>query len=430
MVRTALVLAALSLGPLGAACSSDSEELASRDAGSPDLGLADGGGFEADGGAADTGVDAGLDGGEADSGVDAGLDGGTSDLGPTALIRGRFESAGPVRSCGQLVSWRGPDGFLLRPRMNTCGDDMDALAATIVANLDAARAEGVRVMLVVGQGIDLPPSWLESCETFELSDLNFSGTSCVPWDANYQARLRQALVEVLGPAVRGHPALAGVYFTITTMTNGSEMHFRAERTVFTDYPGDAALEQAYLQVMDIYQAAFDVPVVFEAGHCLFSGESNCDIPLALYTHARDTYGKDRTGVAMWNCSERFFVSEASPEFETRPLFELATADGVSIGCQTVGAFGDPCRFSSDEVADYGTRPRGPGRTDCPDSTPEDAVAACVDTLNWFTGQSARAPEGLVVRGTWGELWSKDLAPTGVYASSPECRAAVDGLSAE
>ena len=312
--------------------------------------------------------------------------------------------------------------------MSTCGEDLEALSATIVANLDVAAQKGSKVMLIVGQGLSLPESWLQACERFQLQSERFSGESCAPWDPSYQAALSQYLKDSLGPAVKGHEALAGVYFTISTMTNGSELHFRANRDIFDPYPGDETMRQAYLDVMDIFQEAFEVPVVFEAGHCLWLEEEDCETPLEMYRHARDTYGPAQTGVAMWNCAERFFVSERSPEFHTRPLFEEATRDGVSIGCQTVGSFEQACRFSSEEVANYGTPPMGPGMRDCPDSSDEDREQACVDTMSWFVGKSSRNAESMSIRGTWGELWSGDLRAGGVYQTSEKCREAIDALS--
>lgn len=345
------------------------------------------------------------------------------------VIRGRFESAGPVRRCDEIVSWRAPDGVLLRPTFGTCGDDDAALARTIVANLEDARSRGGRVLLTIGQGPFLPASWVADCETFMLSTPRFSGTSCVPWDPAYQARLRRALVEVIGPAVRGHTALAGVYFTITTMTNGSEMHFRAARSTLPAYPGDETLRAAYLDVMDIYQEAFDVPILFEAGHCIFSdAPADCETPRALYRHARDTYGLDNIGIALWDCAERFFTTEASPEYGARPLIEEAVADGASLGCQTVGNFtSGACHFTDATIADYGAPPTGLGG-DCPPSDTFDPEAACVDTMHWFTGASMRHPLSVVSRGTWGEIWSQDFAPSGVYATSAACREAIDQLA--
>ena len=407
---------------------------ATRDDGTPDDGALDAT-------QADAVVDASSDAAPAaDLGADAAVDAG-SDLGAdagggveVAVIRGRFESAGPVRNCGQVISWTAPDGLLLRPELRTCGDDMAALADTIVANLDAAAARGGRAMLVIGQGLNLPESWLAECTTFALDASPFVGTSCVPWDVRYQARLRAALVDVIGPAVNGHPALAGVYFTTTTMTNGSEMHFRTERSTLAPYPGDAVLRQAYLDVMDIYQTAFEVPVVFEAGHCIWRDlpggaveEEDCETPLALYRHARDTYGRDKVGLALWNCAERFYAYPGSVGDTTRPLLEEATADGVSLGCQTVGSFSQSCRFTDARVADYGEVPPGPGAA-CPVSATADPVGACVDTMNWFAGVSRRSPDSMVIRGTWSEVWSPDYAAAGIYQTSDACQAAVDQLA--
>lgn len=432
------IIAALLL--FGAACSSDETlgplvEDAGRtaDAGSPDVSEP-----EVDAGLPEDAGEVALDMGTledmglaVDMGADAGVevDAGPTDAGAPNVIRGRLESAGPVRSCGQLVNWAGPDGFLLRPQMNVCGDDMSALAATITDNLDAAQARNGQVMLVIGQGLNLPTSWLAGCETFSLNSGPFVGTSCVPWDASYQASLRAALVDVIGPAVRGHPALSGVYFTTTTMTNGSEMHFRADRDVFANYPGDASFSAAYQAVMDIYQAAFDVPIVFEAGHCPFQTSPDCDVPMDLYTHSVTTYGPSQVGVAMWNCAERFFVSAQSPEYEARPLLERAAADGVSVGCQTVGAFEQACRFSSSETRDYGGNPMGGGPNACPGSTTSDMEAACVDTMDWLAGTARQNPASLVPGGTWLELWSRDLAEGGIYTTSSTCRAAVDRFAA-
>ena len=345
----------------------------------------------------------------------------------TGPIRGRFESAGPIRNCNDLATWNAPDGFLLRPQMGVCDDDMTALADTIVANLDAAAARDARVMLVIGQGLNLPSSWLDSCETYSLQFGRFTGESCVPWDSNYQAKLQEALQTHIGPRVKDHQALAGVYFTISTMTNGSEMHFRTNRSTFSNYPGDEVLRQSYKDVMAIYQDAFDVPIVFEAGHCLWNDDEDCQTPFELYTSTRDTYGVDAVGVAMWNCAERFFVSENSPEFHTRPIFEEASKDGASIGCQTVGSFAQACRFTSTETANYGTPPMGPGNSTCPDSTPEDIENACVDTVDWFRGARQINPASPVIQGTWGEFWSADMRTDGVYHPSTACQEAIDAM---
>ena len=360
-------------------------------------------------------------------------DGSVSDQdtdGPQAMIRGRFESAGPVKSCGEIVDTTGPDGLLLRPKMNTCGDDIAALASTIVANLDHAAQRGKRVLLVIGQGINLPQSWLARCKTYRLDDPRFSGELCLPWDANYLADLRRALVETIGPAVAGHAALAGVYFTITTMTNGAEFHFRVAKSAFP-YPGDATFRGAYEKVMDLFQQAFSVPVVFEAGHCPFSDSPDCEAPLALYRYTRDTYGKAKAGIALWNCAERFWAGQGAgmDTFGVKTLIEEATSDGVSIGCQTVGSFTrGACRFSSNEVGSYGDR-AGLTGDNCDEADPTfDPEGACVDTLNWFTGASQKHGSSVTIRGTWGELWSRDLATDGVYHTSAACRAAVDRLS--
>lgn len=355
----------------------------------------------------------------------------TSDVGPTTRqIRGRFESAGPVRQCHQVVSWSAPDGLLLRPVMNTCGDDMQALAATILANLDAAKAKGQRALLVIGQGINLPASWLGRCQTFKIEDPRFTGDICLPWDASYQADLRAALVDTIGPAIDGHEALAGVYFTITTMTNGSEMHFRVPKASFP-YPGDAVFRGAYDAVMDIYQEAFSVPIVFEAGHCLFSDSVDCETPAHLYRYARDTYGKENTGIALWNCAERFWAADGAGEetFGVKELIEEASRDGVSIGCQTVGSFTNgACRFTDPDVAEYGARGNEMG-DNCPTDDPNfDPEAACIDTLNWFTGTSTKNATSAAVRGTWGEIWSVDVNSDGIYRTSAACAAAIDQLA--
>lgn len=352
------------------------------------------------------------------------------------VIRGRFESAGPIRGCDQVVSWSAPDGVLLRPSFSTCGDDMAALAHTIVANLDAVEVRGARALLVIGQGVNLPASWLAECETYTLEDPTFSGQICVPWDPRYQERLRAALVDVIGPAVRGHPALAGVYFTITTMTNGSELHFRVARSSFTPDPGDEVFRGAYLDVMDLFQEAFETPILFEAGHCIFHDPPggavepvDCDTPLALYRHARDTYGTEKVGIALWNCAERFWATETPEGLGVRSLIEEASRDEVSIGCQTVGSFTDgACRFTNAAVGDYG-EPGDPGSRDmCPASASFDPEGACVDTMEWFTGTSRQSPTSVQVRGTWAENWSREFDSDGVYETSPACRAAIDRLA--
>ena len=420
-----------------AACSADSNEpqqtyptYETPDSGRPDLGVEDQGGNTPT-------EDMGLplaDMGEAEQDmprVEPDMDMMRVDLGTPGpddkTIRGRFESAGPVQTCGSVVSWTSPDGFLLRPRMNVCGDDANALGDTILANLNAAAEKGSRVMLVISQGIELPASWLDECESFAIESGRFTGKTCAPWDSKYQGLLREALVETIGPKVKGHEALAGVYFTISSMTNGAEMHLRIDRESIANYPGDDVMRRAYIDVMGIFQEAFEVPVVFEAGHCLWMNNEDCQTPLELYKATREKYGVESTGVAMWNCSERFFVSDKSPEFGAREIFEIASADGASIGCQTVGAFEQACRFTSEETANYGTSPSGPGSSDCPDSTAADVEAACVDTVNWFIGKESKNEKSPVINGTWGEFWSRDLQRSGAYQQSSKCKATIDML---
>ena len=347
------------------------------------------------------------------------------------VIRGRFESGGPIHVCGQVVDWSAPDGPLLRARLDVCGDDMSALAATLAANLDAVAARGGRALLALGQGPFLPAGWLATCETYALSSGSFVGSLCVPWDPDYRTRLRSALVDTLGPAIGDHPALAGVYFTISTMTNGFEMHFRVPRSGLPTYPGDAAFRAAYREVFDAFATAFPVPIVFEGGHCLWLDPPggavepvDCATPLDLYAYARDTYGKDRVGVAVWDCAERFWATPDAPEAGTRALLEQVALDGVSFGCQTVSSFTEgACHFTDPAVGDYGTAGSGPGA--CPASASFAPEAACVDTLGWFAGVAQAAEAGIVVQGTWAEIWTRDLAPSGVYQTSAACRAAID-----
>ena len=186
-----------------AACSADSNEpqqtyptYETPDSGRPDLGVEDQGGNTPT-------EDMGLplaDMGEAEQDmprVEPDMDMMRVDLGTPGpddkTIRGRFESAGPVQTCGSVVSWTSPDGFLLRPRMNVCGDDANALGDTILANLNAAAEKGSRVMLVISQGIELPASWLDECESFAIESGRFTGKTCAPWDSKYQGLLREAL---------------------------------------------------------------------------------------------------------------------------------------------------------------------------------------------------------------------------------------------
>lgn len=368
--------------------------------------------------------------------------GGTSSVGtgggggsaPDTRIWGRFESGGPITSCGQVRNdWNSSDGTLLRMSMDVCGDDMSALAQTISDNLDAIATRNGRALLILAQGTNLPASWLSQCQTFPLNSGNFSGDICVPWDASYQAALTQALQNQIGPAVDGHPALAGVYFTTTTMTNGAEMHFRVAKDDFTPHPGQQAFTGAYTAVMDIYQQAFNVPVVFEAGHCIFdvpgaaAADIDCETPLALYRHSRDTYGASATGIALWNCAERFWHGPGSVEDHTRPLLEEATADRVSIGCQTVGNFtNQPCRFSDPAIGDYGTSMGMGSNITCTPAGANDSEAACVDTLAWFAGISKKSSTSVDIVGTWVESWNPDTDPVdGIIANSAACRSAVD-----
>lgn len=380
----------------------------------------------------DAAADAGLD---AES--DVALDADTS-VGPPSVVRGRFESNGPVRTCGGVATSNGPDGHLIRVTMDLCGDDIEALAATIVANLDHLAETDRRGLLVIAQGTNLPSSWLAECDTWTLDDPNFSGDLCLPWDAAYQSRLESALVDVIGPAVEGHPALRGAYFTTTTMTNGVEMHFRVAREGFTAYPGDAVFQQSYFDQMDVWQRAFDVPILFEAGHCIWlatpvtpDAPLDCDTPRALYEHTRDTWGVEQVGIALWNCAERFVADPDERESSAvTALLEQAGEDGASIGCQTVGSFTNgACRFTDADVADYGST-AGRDRDRCAPSDTFDPEAACVDTMSWFAGLLNLSDHSPVVRGTWSENWSADLAPAGVYSASAACAAAIDRFAAD
>ncbi|MCA9662420.1 MAG: hypothetical protein KC486_29040 [Myxococcales bacterium] len=379
---------------------------------------------ESDSGATSTDTDA--------TGSDSDTD--TTGGGEPARLWGRFESGGPITSCGMIKDdWSADDGPLMRMSLDLCGDDMAALAETIADNLDAVEARGGRALLILNQGINLPAGWLAQCETYALNSGNFTGDLCVPWDPNYQASLAAALSEHVGPAVAGHPALAAVYFTISTMTNGAEMHFRVLRDDFTAFPDEEAFTASYLAVMDAYQAAFDVPILFEAGHCIFDlpqadeADIDCETPLALYRHARDNYGVESVGLGLWNCAERFFHGPEAIEDHVRPLLEEATADGASMGCQTVGNFTEqPCRFSDPAVGDYGEL-MGMGKDAvCIPAGGDDAEAACVDTLRWFSGAEAQSATSVMVQGTWLESWSADTDPVdGIIATSDACREAVD-----
>ncbi len=347
---------------------------------------------------------------------------------PIDVIRGRFESAGGLRTCGSLLRWDAPDGVLLRATMDLCGDDINALVATIVANLDAAALRGKRVMLALLQGTNLPDSWLANCETYTLDTARFAGDICLPWDNNYQASLGSALTR-MGQALENHPALAGVYFTTPTMTNGVEFHWRVDRATFP-YPGDEIFHQSYKDIMDLFQGAFDKAVVFEGGHCLWARDHDCELPSTLYHYTRDTYGVDKAGIALWNCAERFWAGDGSgaETFGTKDLLEEVSRDGASLGCQTVGSFTQgACRFSDTDVGDYG--PRGDVLGDnCPEDPAFDPAGACVDTLRWFAGVEAQGDPSAQIQGTWVEGWTRDI--TGVYETSPECRAALNFFAPE
>jgi len=313
--------------------------------------------------------------------------------------------------------------------MNLCGDDINALAETIVANLDAAQAKGQRALVIMHQGISLPDAWLAQCETYALDSGNFTGDICLPWDPSYKANLGAALNDVIGPAVADHAALDGVYFTTTTMTNGAEFHFRVDKADFP-YPGDEIFRSSYLDIMDLYQAAFSVPILFEAGHCPWLGEPDCTVLSDLYEYSRDVYGVGWTGIALWNCAERFWAgAELNAEgIGTKAVIEQAGIDGVSIGCQTVGSFSrGACRFTDDDVGDYGTRVGLMGDV-CPDDPDFDPEGACVDTMRWFAGVEAQADETAHFVGTWAENWSADHMNTGVYQTDEDCRAAIDLLA--
>lgn len=374
--------------------------------------------------------------GEVDSDSDSDSDSDTA-VARLAPIEGRFESIGPIRTCGGLVNtWQADDGVLLRLPMNLCGDDLEAMADTLVSNLDAVQARGDKALVAILQGTNLPSAWLADCETYSLNSSGFTGDLCLPWDAAYQSDVEAALREHLGPALSGHPALAGVYFTAPTMTNGVEFHFRVPRDDFPAEPSEGALTDAYLDLMDAYQAHLDVPIVFEGGHCLFDLPSadestvDCATPLALYRHTRDTYGSDHVALALWNCAERFWWGEGSTEDGVRPLLEEAAADGVSMGCQTVGNFTlQPCRFSDSHIGDYGTQVGVGSQSSCIPNAADDAERACVDTLSWFAGSHAQSATSVQLSGSWVESWSADTAtPGGIHHTSDTCRAAVDAFA--
>jgi hypothetical protein len=368
-------------------------------------------------------------GGDAANEVDGGPDAET-EVTPK-VIRGRFESAAQIRTCrGPLTNWNAPDGVLVRMALDLCGDDMQALAETIVGALDTVQARDQKAMLALGQGTNLPAGWLATCETFHFTSGNFSGDVCVPWDPSYQAALRTALTGVIGPAVRNHPALAGVYMTMPTSTNGFELHFRVPKSTFP-YPGDAIFRAAHHTVMDIYQEAFSAtPIVFEAGHCLWSDSPDCGTLLDLYRYSRDGYGVERSGISLWNCAERFWAGTGSgPEtFGALALIEEASNDGASVGCQTVGSFTNgACRFTDPDVGEYGTNDEQT-RDECPVEPSFDPEGACVDTMRWFAGVEAQANSTAHVVGTWAENWSAEFRAGSVYETSAACKAAIDLLA--
>lgn len=395
------------------------EDAGVSDAGSEDAGVSDAG-------AEDAGV---VDAEAEDAGVSRGP------------LRGRFTSSTPIRRCDEVSISPHIDGQLVRTQMDICGDDMAALARTLRANLDALE-EGKRAILVINQGPSLPTSIVEGCQSFPVEFALGGGEPttedfCVPWDERYQADLRAALQDEIAPMVDGHPALVGVYFAISTMTNGVEMHMRIPRADLPAEPNEGAFTQAYLDVMDIYQEAFSVPILFEAGHCIFDVRGaegvDCETPLALYRHTRDTYGVGNVGVALWNCAERFWVQEDSQERHVLPLLLEATADGVGMGCQTVGNFTrDACRFSDTDVGDFGTSTGGLGGGNCDADAPSfDPEGACVSTMRWFAGELQSSEASPRIVGTWTENWNQDVQETtGIYYTSDACRAAIDHFAAE
>lgn len=284
-------------------------------------------------------------------------------------------------------------------------------------------------MLALIQGTNLPASWLAQCQSWTLDTPRFSGELCLPWDSSYQQNLGQTL-QAVGTALRGHPALAGVYLTTTTMTNGVELHWRVNRADFP-YPGDEVFRGAYLDIMDLYQEAFDKPIVFEAGHCPWSDQPDCELPALLYRHARDRYGVQNAGVAVWNCAERFWAGPDgdADTYGVRALLEEVSQDGASFGCQTVGSFTNgACRFSDPEVGDYGLRQGVMGDT-CPEDPDFNPEQACRDTLGWFAGQGGQAQDTAQVMGTWLEGWTRDFQPTGVYQTDAACQEGVDRFAA-
>lgn len=359
---------------------------------------------------------------------------------PQALVHGRFESPAAVRQCGSVIDWQAPDGALFKIPMNICADDTVALADTVVRNLEEAADRGQRGLLVLPQGVNLPPAILAACETenrFTLNSGNFVGDLCLPWSAAYQQRLGQILATVAqaiddSEAAKG--ALAAVYFTISTMSNGAEMHWRASREEIPNYPGDAAFQQSYLDVFDIFAQSFDAPVVFEAGHCIWSSDHDCDTPMQLLEHGVSTYGAQRVGVAFWNGAERFYAAPPPDSAVFAPIMDRAAELGVSMGIQTVGNFNQSCRFTQEgqqpgEPLWYGDR-RSSGRTtQCFDEEGNDitaspradlVAAACSDTMNWFVQNG----------GTWAENWTAEFKSDGSYNNSEACKTAIDQLTAE
>ncbi len=393
--------------------------------GEPDADEDDAGAGEDTGNAEDAGEPDAEGNADTGNGSDADADD-TGEVVEHPKVRGRLESNGSMR-CGQLTSWNAPDGVLLRAPLNQCGEDLQALADTFKMNLDEVQARGQTAIIAFHQGLELPPSWLEECETHHIDDGRFSGDTCLPWDSTYLTNLQEAL-EFLSVEFGDHPAISAVYFTISTMTNGAEFHWRTDKADYP-YPGDEVFYGAYFDVMDLFHANFDHPIVFEAGHCVWKDEPDCQLPLELYRYSKTNYGVSGSAISMWNCAERFWAGEVSADYDLGALLQEASDDGASIGCQTVGSFSNgACRFTSDDVGNYGTTVGREG-DNCVQGDDFDPEQACVDTLSWLLGEGQNETSPTLT-GSWVEGWSADYRDGGVFAASEACIEKLSALSAE
>ena len=313
---------------------------------------------------------------------------------------GIYESGGPLRNpneiiTGQTVGIDGQDGILLRVAWNLCGDDIDCLIDTIIANLDDAYAQGFQVALAVSDGHNIPSSIKSACNLF--TEGTFRGepiSFCLPWDEAYLSAKHDFLSQ-LGEAIDDHPALASIYFTGACSTNGFEGHCRVDENAFVEagYTSEI-LAEVYVDVMNGYLSAFPTtPIVFEV-HTLFD---DAYVWQTVWDNVRDS---EQVGVAAWWCSERLSVDGR----DTEPVWSIVqdAASHTFAVCQTVGNFSEqPFRFSSIPLGlDYGEESN-------PDTWNSDL--AFNQTFDWIEGIAVHAEQDqTIIPFSVVEVWTRDL----------------------